>query len=49
MRRIIQWLAAATRDPHAEPEAHFHRGPQAAPAVCHDQHCRIPRLDVADF
>jgi hypothetical protein len=46
MRRIKQWIASAMRDQYTEPEAHFHQGPETTPAVCYDERCRIPRLDV---
>jgi hypothetical protein len=28
------------------PPVHFHNGPQDTPAVCFDESCRRPRLDV---
>jgi hypothetical protein len=41
-QRMIKWFAAS----RPEAEVHFHSGPEAAPAVCHDPHCASPRLDV---
>lgn len=46
MRRMMQWITSAVRDDYTEPEAHFHQGPEATPAVCYDEPCRVPRLDV---
>ena len=45
-RRVIGWIADLMRDPYAEPEAHFHRGPESVPAVCHDARCGSPRLEI---
>jgi hypothetical protein len=45
-RRMIGWILDVVREPHAEPEAHFHQGPQSTPAVCYDARCRNPRLDI---
>jgi hypothetical protein len=45
-RRVIRWIADVMRDPYIEPPAHFHQGPDATPAVCYDQNCGSPRLDV---
>lgn len=30
----------------AEDHVHFHRGPQGAPAACHDSRCASPRLEL---
>jgi len=46
MTRLIHWISTVVRDPDTEPEAHFHAGPESAPAVCYDAHCGAPRLDV---
>jgi hypothetical protein len=46
MTRLIQWIADVIRDPHTEPEVHFHSGPESTPAVCYDARCGAPRLDV---
>ena len=45
-RRVIQWIANVMRDPYAEPQAHFHQGPESTPAVCYDPRCGSPRLDI---
>ncbi len=41
--RLIGWF---TGRPRTEPAVHFHTGPESTPAVCFDEHCGIPRLDV---
>jgi hypothetical protein len=46
MKRMIQWIADAVRDPYTEPAVHFHQGPDDTPAVCYDARCASPRLDV---
>ena len=46
MTRLIHWISNVIRDPEAEPEAHFHSGPESLPAVCYDARCGQPRLDV---
>ena len=47
MSRVIQWISDILRDDHdAEPSPHFHRGPDAVPAVCFDRGCGSPHLDV---
>jgi hypothetical protein len=43
----MRWIADATRATHREPEVHFHAGPDQLPAVCYDEQCRNPRMDVA--
>jgi hypothetical protein len=45
-RRVIDWIATVVREPYAEPEAHFHQGPESKPAVCYDPRCASPRLEV---
>jgi hypothetical protein len=42
-QRVIKWFAS--RRPQAE--VHFHQGPQAAPAACHDPQCASPRLELS--
>jgi len=45
MTRLIRWIADATRAAN-EPDVHFHAGPDSLPAVCYDERCRNPRLEV---
>ena len=45
-RRVIRWIADLMLDPATEPQAHFHRGPDSTPAVCHDSGCGSPRLEI---
>jgi hypothetical protein len=45
-RRLIDWISAVVREDHAEPAPHFHQGPDMTPAVCFDDRCANPRLDV---
>ena len=45
-RRVVQWFADVLRGPNAEPYPHFHKGPESTPAVCYDERCSSPRLDV---
>ncbi len=44
--RLISWITNVVRDPDSEPQPHFHQGPESMPAVCYDERCRLPRLDV---
>jgi hypothetical protein len=46
MTRLIRWITDVVRDQDTPPEPHFHSGPESTPAVCYDQHCQVPRLDV---
>lgn len=46
MKGLIQWFTNAVRNPHTEPVAHFHQGPESTPAVCYDAGCGSPHLDV---
>ena len=46
-RRVIDWITNVMREPHTEPEPHFHQGPESTPAVCYDARCGMPRLDVS--
>jgi hypothetical protein len=45
-RRVIDWITGVLRDDQAEPRVHFHSGPKSTPAVCHDERCGQPRLEV---
>jgi hypothetical protein len=45
-RRVIDWLTGVLRDDHRDLEVHFHSGPESTPAVCYDERCGMPRLDV---
>jgi len=47
MHRMVQRFADVLRDPHIEPQPHFHQGPESTPVVCYDEHCGSPRLDVS--
>jgi hypothetical protein len=44
--RLIHWISNVIRDPDAEPDVHFHAGPDQAPMVCYDARCPVPQLDV---
>ena len=44
--RLISWFSGIVRDADREPEPHFHQGPDSTPAVCYDERCGSPRLDV---
>ena len=44
--RVIGWISGVLRTPGERSAVHFHRGPGATPAVCHDERCDMPRLDV---
>lgn len=44
--RVVQWFTDVLRDPDTEPQPHFHQGPESTPAVCYDERCAVPRLDV---
>ena len=44
--RLLNWITNVVRDPDAEAQPHFHQGPESLPAVCYDERCRSPRLDV---
>jgi hypothetical protein len=46
--RVIQWIAKLIRDPETEARPHFHQGPDSTPAVCYDERCGSPRLDVVN-
>lgn len=45
-RRLVQWFTDALREPEPELRPHFHQGPESTPAVCYDERCSLPRLDV---
>ena len=44
--RLLGWITNVVRDEDTEARPHFHQGPQSTPAVCYDDRCRSPRLDV---
>ena len=46
--RLISWITGILRDADGEAQPHFHQGPESLPAVCYDEDCRSPRLDVGD-
>jgi hypothetical protein len=45
-RRIMGWFSNVVRDAEHESHPHFHQGPESQPAVCYDDRCGSPRLDV---
>jgi hypothetical protein len=46
MRRILDAVRHALREPAPDVDVHFHQGPGGAPSPCYDGHCRNPRLRV---
>jgi hypothetical protein len=44
--RLVRWIMDVVHDPDTEVRPHFHQGPDSTPAVCYDEHCGSPRLDV---
>ena len=44
--RIVAAISRVLRDSQADNEVHFHQGASARPAVCFDDHCAKPRMDV---
>lgn len=44
--RLTVLLSRLVQTPYVEPVPHFHQGPQALPAACYDERCRVPRLAV---
>jgi hypothetical protein len=46
LRTFVSLLIHGPQVDDAEAEVHFHHGPQADVAVCHDPRCEMPRLDV---
>lgn len=44
--RIISWFNGILGDPHGERPVHFHAGPASQPAVCLNERCDAPALDV---
>lgn len=44
---LKQFLRVLRHGPETgEGHVHFHRGPQGAPAACHDARCESPRLSL---
>lgn len=46
MTTLLKRLSTLVGTPHAEPEVHFHAGPDTLPAACFERDCGSPRLDV---
>ena len=44
--RIIGFFNGLLSDPHVQRPVHFHTGPDSQPAVCLNERCEAPSLDL---
>jgi hypothetical protein len=44
--RLLAAISRALSDTSAQTEVHFHQGATRQPAVCFDESCGLPRMDV---